>query len=68
MKTAMRKSDSEIRTLARKTGPAQQKSGNGLQINDNRPVSIAQMKFIESLQKKEGLQRQPGPEEEELSV
>jgi hypothetical protein len=64
MKTAMRKTDGENRTLARRSDPAQQKAG-GLHIPDNRSQSLAQMKLMESIQAKEDLQRQAGPEEEE---
>jgi len=66
MKTAKRKPDSESRILAKKTDSVQQKNGNGLQFNDNRSASLAQMKFIESLQAKEEVQQQSPLEEEEL--
>jgi len=66
MKTAIRKPDSESRNLAKRIDSVQQKTGNGLQINDNRSASLAQMKFIESLQAKEETQQQSPLEEEEL--
>ena len=66
MKTAMRKPDSENRNLAKRTDSVQQKSGNGIQFNDNRSASLAQMKFIESFQAKEEVQQQAALEEEEL--
>jgi len=66
MKTAMRKPDPESRNLAKKTDSVQQKTGNEMQFNDNRSASLAQMKFIESLQAKEETQQQAPLEEEEL--
>lgn len=66
MKTAMRKSDPSSRAIAQKKNIAQKKSEPGLQINDNRRSSLAQMKFMESLQAKEDIQLQAGPEEEEM--
>lgn len=62
----MKKPDSESRNLAKKTDSVQQKTGNGLQFNDNRSASLAQMKFIESIQAKEDVQQQSPLEEEEL--
>ena len=66
MKTAMRKSDPNSRAIAQKKTIAQKKSEIGPQINDNRQSSLAQMKLMESLQAKEDLQLQAGPEEEEM--
>lgn len=66
MKTAMRKSDPNSRTITQKKNIVQKKSDPGLQINDNRQSNLAQMKLMESLQAKEDIQFQAGPEEEEM--
>ena len=65
MKTTMSKNENESRQLAARQRQARDNDGAQLQIQDNRGESLAQMKLMESLQKKEDLQMQAGPEEEE---
>jgi hypothetical protein len=63
MKTTMSKTDNDSRQLAARQRTADETTG--ARIQDNRGESLAQMKLMESLQKKEELQRQAGLEDEE---